>query len=568
LLQSALRQVAERLDVSLPDWRQLRVGLCLGTSSGGMLSAERFFDSLAQEQVPSSQQAAAATYFAPFEHGASWLRAAIGDRALAQKMQVVAACASSTIAIGLAMRWLQRDACDLVLAGGYDGVSRFVAAGFEKLRATSATTPKPFREGRDGMALGEGAGIVAMSRLSFARERVREPIDFALSGFGASCDAVHITAPDRTGGGLRRAAEAALGDAGCDAGRVDLVSAHGTATPYNDAMESKAIAAVCSGPPPYVHAFKAQIGHTLGAAGVLELLAATESLRLGLAPPTCGDGPPAEDAPARLADIAEEAVLGCALKLSAAFGGVTAALVAERVPREVAASAPPRAVRLVAHEIADTVDRERLAERCGMARDRIARIDPLGQLALEATAALVAGCGREAIEGAGIVAGYSLATLETNRRFYERLAQRGPRWVDPRLFPATSPNSGAGHCAIAYQLTGPCFAVCGGLAGSLEAVAAASELIRAGDADRMIVVAADDDGPAVRAWLELCGGRRSYASGAVALLLDVADPLVSTSLLPEHLDVDHDHGPIGQLALRAWLARAHLHPATQSGTHH
>lgn len=540
LLLDALAQTTSELDRVRRGWRKERIGVCIGTSSGGMISAERFFADL--DGGGEVRDAAAATYFAPFAAGLAFL-----EITPVKQSQIVAACASSTIAIGLGMRWLARDACDIVLAGGYDGVGLFVAAGFEALRATSASMPKPFRLERDGMLLGEGAGVVALTRDE------KTPAHFFITGFGASADAVHITAPDREGGGLVRAGRAALTDAACDPRRIDLVSAHGTSTPYNDAAEAKAVAALFGTrrDAPVVHPFKAQIGHTLGAAGVLELLSAARALERQVAPACFGEGELDPDASVRLLERAEPRELDAALKLSAAFGGVTAALVVERdaAPRP---RAPVRNVFFREQAAVADVDRAALAEATGIPREKIARIDELGQLALAAVAALAAKIGPSALVGAGVVGGYGLATLDTNAKFYQRLLKKGPRWVDPRLFPATSPNAGAGHCAIAYGLTGPCFAVNGGLAGSVEALLAAAELIASGDVDRMVVVSADDDGPAAQAWLasmhEGMAERRSHARGAAAVLLTAED---DGSAAPVDLDAitPHDEGPTGHLAL-------------------
>jgi 3-oxoacyl-[acyl-carrier-protein] synthase-1/3-oxoacyl-[acyl-carrier-protein] synthase II len=547
LLTDALAQLVGELDRIAPDWRARRLGVCIGTSSGGMLSAERWFEARATGTA-SETTARAASYFAPLDGALA--QVGLGD--LARRTHVVAACASSTIAVGIAMRWLQRGACDLVLAGGYDAVSLFVAAGFEALRATTATTPRPFRVGRDGMALGEGAGVLALVR---AGEHGCTPLA-SLVGFGASCDSVHITAPDRDGEGLVRAALAALSEARLEATTVDLVSAHGTATSFNDSAEAKAIASVCPGDP-VVHPFKAQIGHTLGAAGVLELVAMTDALARGVAPAALGEGEVDPGACVKLLSCARATELRAGLKLSAAFGGVTAALVA--VPPGVAGGAAPRALRsvaVVAHAAIEEVDRGALVDATGLALDRLARIDDLGLLALMAVTALRERVSVDRFVGAGIVGGHGLATLDTNERFYTRLRDKGPRWVDPRLFPATSPNAGVGHCAIAFGVRGPSFAVNAGLGGGMEAVLAAGELIAAGDVDRMIVVAADDDGPAARHWLSLCEPHRSHARGAIALLLEAATPGHTGRTVDLDAAADHRHCAVGHLALRDWLQRS------------
>lgn len=563
LLKAALSQALATLDAVRPGWRGERVGIAIGTSSGGMLTAERYFAARAEGADAGSLAALAsgATYFAPFNDAL----AAFGLERTPLRTHLLAACAASTLALGLGLRWLDRDACDLVLAGGYDALSVFVAAGFEALRATTASRPRPFRLGRDGMALGEGAAVVALVRED---RRRGAPVTARVAGFGASTDAVHITAPDRTGSGLVRAGAAALADAGWPASRVGLVSAHATATPYNDAMESRAIAALFAAPrpadgsgappcaaipPPAVHPFKAQIGHTLGAAGALEALAAAAALTARVAPPAASEGELDPDAPALLLERAEPRPLDAALKLSAAFGGANAALLLTSSP---SGRSPRRArpVYLRAHARVTGADLGRLAEATGIARDRLARLDALCRLGLSAVAALAAVVGADRLRGAGIVAGHALATLDTNEIYDARRRARGARFVEPRLFPATSPNAIAGECAIAYQLTGPSFAVGAGLGGALEALRAATELVAASDADRMVVLAADDAGPVARDLLGHLGAQsRAFTCGAVALLLQ-ADP--GDAARPRQVDPDlpvDNEGPIGHLALLRWL---------------
>lgn len=512
LLTRALAGCLDELDDVRPGWRRARIGVAIGTSSGGMRSAERLFAERAAGRPIDPELARRATYFAPF-------RDALDAASLApvRVTQVLGACAASTIALGLGARWLDARACDVVLAGGYDAISVFVAAGFEGLGATTATLPRPFREGRDGMALGEGAAIVAL-----VREQDAANARFAarIVGFGASSDAVHITAPDREGRGLARAIARALDDAGFAPADVDLVSAHATATPFNDPAEASALRLALGGDArPVVHPFKAQIGHTLGGAGVLESLAACTSLERGVAPAAAGDGEPDPSCDVTLLDRAEPRPLRTALKLSAAFGGANAALLLSREPSR----APRRAVRPVRVAGAARIDRvpdlDALATELSLPSVKLARIDALGRLALGAVAALAREIGRERLRAAGIVAGHALATLETNDRYDARRRERGARFVEARRFPATSPNAAPGECAIAFGLTGPSFGVGASLHGGLEALAVAADLVRFGDAERMVVLAADDVGDLSRALLDAAGWP-PLATGACALLLE------------------------------------------------
>src|SRR5207302_20528 len=147
--------------------------------------------------------------------------------------------------------------------------------------------------------------------------------------FGASGDAVHLTAPDREGRGVARAAQSAIERAGIDASSVDLVSVHGTSTPFNDPMEHKAIALALGARARdvAVHAAKASIGHTLGAAGALESALVVDALRRGIVPATAGEGAIDPDAPAAVVTHVESRTLRAALKLTSAFGGANAAIV-------------------------------------------------------------------------------------------------------------------------------------------------------------------------------------------------------------------------------------------------
>lgn len=504
LFERALTACAVQLDVVLPGWRERRVGLAVGTSSGGMRTFENAKD------VETKPLPLEATYLGP-------VLAAERPCAFEPFALVLGACASSTIAAGIARTWLLDDACDVALAGGFDAVGVFVASGFEVLRATSAVAgPRPFRLKRDGLALGEGAAVMAFAR---PHDVVTSAVQAYVTGFGATCDATHLTAPERTGAGLARAMRHALAEAGIEPKGCGLVSAHGTATAFNDEAESKAIAAVFGDDArPIVHAFKGSIGHTLGAAGALETLAAVDAMGRGVLPPSYGEGETI--AGVRVLDAAERGDPSAAIKLSSAFGGTNAALVVEKsispaIPdtkrkREAWMS---RAVHVAADAVPSAAD---LAKRTGYAEDRIARADDLVRLTLAAVAALEDRVG--SVTGAGIVVGHGLATIETNVAYLARMKSAGAARAEPRRFPFTTPNASSGEAAIAFRLTGPSFAVGGGPHGGLEALRVAADLVGGGVAERVIVVAADD----AREYSAIAAP--GTKTGAVAILVTAEKP--------------------------------------------
>jgi 3-oxoacyl-[acyl-carrier-protein] synthase-1/3-oxoacyl-[acyl-carrier-protein] synthase II len=527
LLGRALELLAADLSERVPAWHSLRIGIALGTSSGGLGTLSELLATRARHQAITPELARAATYFGP-------LAALDSLELVPERMtQVLAACASSTVAMGIGCRWLEAESCDLVIAGGYDALTLFAAAGFEALGATTSSLPRPFRKDRDGLALGEGAALVAMMREAPARA-----LGYVL-GFGLGCDAVHVTAPDRTGAGLARAAKAALADARLEPANVDLISAHATATPFNDSAEAHAIAAVV-GPTAervVVHPFKAVIGHTLGAAGTLEALAALGAAEHGVLPGALGDGELDSEFSARLCTQNMPGNAAHVLKLSTAFGGANAALVL--APREPERKAPPRArrrVRLRAlGEPQILPDLALIARHAALPELELERLDAPSALTLSAIASVLDGAVLEARHTSGVLVGTTSATIEVDEVFALRLRERGPRGAEPRRFPPTSPNLAPGRAAIAFGLRGPALSVGSGAFAALEALLLAIELLEVGDAESLFVVAAEDVGPVVRdVWA--AAEFSAPEPGAIAALLDVGDsgmPLETEPLISE-----------------------------------
>lgn len=516
LLERATGALLADLARIAPDFRELRLGLALGTSSGGLGTLTELLAARARGETISREQALSASYFGPLRALERF------DLKPARMTQVLAACASSTVAMGIACRWLEADACDLVIAGGYDALTLFAAAGFEALGATTASVPRPFRRDRDGLALGEGAALVALMRSSEA------PALGHVLGFGVGCDAVHVTAPDRTGAGLARAARAALHDAEVEPARIDLISAHATATPFNDSAEGHAIAAVIGATAErvVVHPFKAIVGHTLGAAGTLETLAALAAAQNGILPAAFGEGELESEFPARLCGQNQPGNAAHLLKLSTAFGGTNAALVlSPHAPRRAASARPQRRVRLRAlGEPALEPDIARIARATGVAEQDLERYDRPSLLCLSAASNLFEGqpLSPEARKACGVIVGTMSATLEVNELFAARLRERGARGAEPRRFPATSPNLAPGRAAIAFGLQGPNFSVGAGPAAALEALLLGIELLASGDTQALLVLAVEDVGPVVREIFE-AAGLPQPEPGAIAALLEAGD---------------------------------------------
>lgn len=509
LLLAAASDLALQLDRLGCSFRRERLAIVLGTSAAGMPSIEAALQARARGAL-CPEGAARAAYFAPL----AAVEAELGVRAVV--VQILAACASSTVALGLGCRWLEAGLFDWVIAGGYDALSGFVASGFDALGALTKDTPLPFREDRDGMALGEGAALVALHNGASSAGLGR------VLGFGMSADAVHITAPDATGTGLARAAQFALEDAGFGAEAIDLVSAHGTATRFNDAAETNALRRIFGSRRIPLLPFKAVIGHTLGAAGALEALSAWDALACGMIPAVPGRGAVLDDRQIWLARVHERSSVRTALKLSAAFGGTNAALVLGRQDAPVTGS--PRSVRPVAlAKVGPPIERadpELLGSMVPQRASVLSRLDGLSELVLAAAARLLRELAFRPGPRTAVIVGTASATLECNEQFDRRRREGLP--VEPRRFPATSPNVCAGWCSIAFGFTGPSFCVASHGDPRQDALLLGHDLIQAGDADAALVIAAEDAGPVVS---ELFGraGHSIPRRGAQAILLVSGD---------------------------------------------
>ncbi|MCA9566960.1 MAG: hypothetical protein KC656_03920 [Myxococcales bacterium] len=349
------------------------------------------------------------------------------------------ACISGTAAFTVAEGWLADGLCDEVAVVGVDAVCPYVQAGFSGLGALSASLPRPFTDAHDGMLLGEAFAGVLLGREG----------DLYAAGTGLASDALHATAPDREGRGALRAALDALKRADVGPDDIVAVSPHGTGTPFADAMEAHVLRTLFPEPRP-VQLVKAMVGHTLGAAGVLEAAVALRSL---------------------------QGVDGAVLSLSSAFGGMNASVVLSRWP---GLAPEPRVVRVDparAHDVP-------LAEAWPDAPVTASRYDRYVQTGL---GAIVAEHLREPLPPTtALVLASRTNCAIMDRAHHRRIVEEGYARASRRAFVDTLPAAPLAAASIALGLRGPLLAF---VDDPDRATEEAARLVRHGYADQAVAVA-------------------------------------------------------------------------------
>ncbi len=224
------------------------------------------------------------------------------------------ACISGLLGILTGMRLIRSGQYKNVVVAGADVVSRFILSGFQSFQAISSQQCKPFDKERDGINLGEGAGTIVLSSDTMYARSIK------VMGGGTSNDANHISGPSRSGAELYQVIKNTLKEANLSPTDIDLISAHGTATIYNDEMEAKAISLAGMQSVP-VNSLKGYFGHTLGAAGLIESIVTIQSMRENTALPTKGFQNHGVSEPINICINLQQAELTNCLKTASGFGG-------------------------------------------------------------------------------------------------------------------------------------------------------------------------------------------------------------------------------------------------------
>jgi 3-oxoacyl-[acyl-carrier-protein] synthase II len=302
--------------------------LVLGTTAGGMSLGEDYFRQAVQSPDRHRRQPTRAIHYQP-QVQARMVLDALGFNG---PVTIISnACASGSNAIGHAWNLIRRGQAERVLAGGYDALSLLVFAGFDALQTLSPTSCRPFDARRDGLALGEGAALIALETLEQAQRR-KALILGELIGYGTTIDQHHLTQPQPEGNAALTAMNLACDAAQLGPQDVDYINAHGTGTVLNDSAEASAISR-WAGPRAAtlpVSSTKASIGHLLGAAGAVEAVICLMALREQWLPVQAAFETPDPACNFSIVRQPRNAQVNVALSNSFGFGGVNATLILRR----------------------------------------------------------------------------------------------------------------------------------------------------------------------------------------------------------------------------------------------
>jgi 3-oxoacyl-[acyl-carrier-protein] synthase II len=281
LIAAREAMIASGLDLAESD--RERCGIILGADSGGIFSVEKYFRAV----YTHAPKRPSPSLLLSFSLATATDHIAHEFDLRGPRTTTATVCSSSAAAIAFAYDAIALGEAEVMISGGSDSLCEVTYAGFNSLRAIDPEGCRPFDKNRQGLSLGEGAGILILEELEHALSRGARTWGEVL-GYGICAEAHHLTAPESSGEGIARCINLALTDAGVVPEEVDYINAHGTATPLNDLVETRGIK-MAFGKRAYeipISSIKAMIGHCLGSAGAIEAIATLLSLDAGVIPPT------------------------------------------------------------------------------------------------------------------------------------------------------------------------------------------------------------------------------------------------------------------------------------------
>jgi len=424
-------------------------------------------------------------------------------------LTVSTACSSGAVAAALAFKLIEQGLAERVLAGGVDALCRLTYHGFNALQLLDPAGARPFDRDRKGMSLSEAAAMLLMeTRPGNPREAIAQ-----IRGCGLSCDAYHSTAPHPEGKGAASAMEAAITDGGLAPADIDYISLHGTGTPDNDAAEARAVAALFGSHPPPLSSIKGALGHSLAAAGAVELALSAAAINSGKIPPNHGLKTPDPGLSIQPLTEPESRDIHHVLSNSFGFGGNNAALVVSRAPAsaEPQQDRPKPSPRPLAVTAGACITGAGMTEATATAffegrtcqglhptADLSQNLPPKAIRRLKRLPRISLAMADEALKMheaqntlSGVFFGTGWGALSETEAFLSKLFKNEERFSSPMDFIGSVHNAPAGEIAMMFDITGPNITVTGGDYSFEQALTAASLL---GDASEnpFLVLAADE----------------------------------------------------------------------------
>jgi 3-oxoacyl-[acyl-carrier-protein] synthase II len=522
-----------------------RAGIVVAGTTGGMFEAESLLARLHVD--PDAHDALVELLSHPLTSTTDRLEEQLGPFERARTL--TSACSSGANSLVVAAHWLLAGLVDVVVAGASDGLCRLTFTGFNALGAIDPEPCRPFDRRRRGLNLGEGAGFVVLERAESAQRRGARPIA-ELAGWSLGAEAHHITNPEPSGATASRLMTAAMRRAQLGPGDIDYVNAHGTGTPLNDSMESAALARALGEDVRRVpvSSSKAQLGHTLGAAGAIEAVITALAVERQVCPPTAGleEPDPACDL-VHVPGRGRESRVRAALSSSFGFGGMDTVLLLARPGLAPERAYEPRSV--VVTGVSSWVPR---GKRSGLEAATLpagsdeppkrlddavlAALDPARARRMDRASCIGAVIVGDALGDArvapatapqslGVVLASAFGSVDGSAAFMHRIFEKGPRLASPAEFPNLVPSSPMGHVSIYSGLGGPVLGTADLATSAESALAQAFELVEAGEADAVVGGGIEELSKIVDRVLAALFGRADAhrGEGAAALVFESAE---------------------------------------------
>ncbi len=505
----------------------IRIGVVVGTSLGGMLSADKFHSEWLEKGIQNSNPQLLTQY--PLHAVSDYI--AKKFKLNGPKLTISTACSSGANAVGLGYDLIKSNLCDVVIAGGVDPLSRFSFAGFTSLKAISNEICKPYSKS-DGINLGEGAAFFILEKENQALNK-NQHILAEIRGYGLSADAYHETAPDTSGNGAYRSMMMALEDSELSKNEIDYINGHGTGTKSNDITERKSWKLFTKdGKNIPLISNKSSIAHCLGAAGALELAFSLMSLEENMVPPTLHfDKTSEKDEIDFVPNKCKEKQINSVLSNSFAFGGNNCSVIVskylanknkkEKKDIDVVITGIG-CVGVGGNNIKDIYNTFNLGKcmyhkidtknssftypyigcfsepnyKKYIPSNKLRRMDDVTKMAITSATQALQDSKIKILPNnshrIGIIYGTGTGPAETIKKISESIIKDGISGVNPDIFPNSVLNSAPGQFSILHKIKGVTSTIASGNTSGINAIVYGCELIKSGKADAIIAISSDE----------------------------------------------------------------------------